>query len=179
VTSIVIGLVISYIALAVLLLVMILYSRLHWGMKAAVVVLASVFYPVSYFSLLEILGWPTAQELPDRFRLVAAQVYEPDKQQETSGAIYVWVTDVSEKAGQVAPRAYVLTYNPTLHNKIEEATKSLRAGVPQLGELVKEEDKGAAPGRVATDVTRTATPVTAPKFDIVFTPLSTTALPEK
>ena len=112
-TSIVIGLVISYIALAVLLLVMILYSRLHWGMKAAVVVLASVFYPVSYFSLLEILGWPTAQELPDRFRLVAAQVYEPDKQQETSGAIYVWVTDVSEKAGQVAPRAYVLTQELT------------------------------------------------------------------
>jgi hypothetical protein len=178
VTTIVIGLVVSYIALAVLLLVMILYSRLHWTMKAAVVVLASVFYPVSYFSLLQILGWPTAQPLPDRFRLVAAQVYEPEKQQETSGAIYLWVTDVSEKAGQVAPRAYVLTYEPTLHNKIEEATKSLRAGVPQLGEIVKEE-AGGAPGRVATDTTRTATAVTAERFDIVFTPLSTTALPEK
>ena len=57
-TSIVIGLVISYIALAVLLLVMILYSRLPWGMKAAGVGLAPLFSPGCYFSLLASLGWP-------------------------------------------------------------------------------------------------------------------------
>ncbi|MGB8275750.1 MAG: hypothetical protein WCF16_10840 [Alphaproteobacteria bacterium] len=176
--TIVIGLVISYVALAILLLAMLLYSRLHWTLKAAAIVLVSVFYPVSYLSLMEILGWPTAQPLPDRFRLVAAQVYEPDKQEGTSGAIYLWVTDVSENAGRVAPRAYLLTYSSKLHTAVEDATKSLRSGVPQIGEMVKDEETGG-PGRVPTDTAKMAAVAATNKFDIIFTPLSTTALPEK
>ena len=97
------GLIVSYTLLAVLLLAMLLYSRIHWGIKAVIVALVSTFYPISYFSLMTLLGWPTATKLPDRFRLVAAEVYEPDKSQGSPGEIYLWVTSLSENAGRTAP----------------------------------------------------------------------------
>lgn len=174
VTTVILSLVASYVALAVLLLAMLVYSRAHWMMKAAVVVLVSVFYPISYFSLMELLGWPTAQRLPDRFRLVSAQVYEPDERSGRQGAIYLWVASLSENAGRVTPRAYEVTYSEGLHKKVESAKKSLDQGTQQMGEVKEEAPTGLIPLRI-TDLSRTAAVAT----DISFHALSETVLPEK
>lgn len=173
-TTEILALVASYVLLALLALVMILYSRLHWLLKAGVIVLVSAFYPISYFSLMALLGWPTEQHLPDRFRLVAAQVYEPDKQRGTRGAIYLWTANLSKNAGRVTPRAYELPYSMDLHTKVAEARKQLQKGVPQMGEVEKEDTTGVTPFNL-TDISRTA-PVST---DITFYALSDTVLPEK
>ncbi len=162
----------AYVFLAVLVLVMILYSRVHWGLKAAVVVLVSASYALTYFSFMALLGWPTDQRLPDRFRLVAAQVYEPDETRGTGGAVYLWATDLSRDAGRVTPRAYELPYSPDLHAKVVEANNSLQKGVPQMGEI--EEEEGSGPVR-PTDVSRQE-PIAA---KITFYALSDIVLPEK
>lgn len=172
------GLIVSYAALAVLLLVMVLYTRFHWAIKAAVVVLVSVYLPVSYFSLVGILGWPTYGKLPDRFRLVGAEVYEPDKAQGTPGEIYLWVTALSERAGRTTPRAYKLPYSPVLHSKISDAEKGMNSGVEQMGEVIgSDEETASGPPRVAADLSRTSE--LTKTLDIEFTPFATTILPTK
>ena len=172
------GLIVSYAILAVLLLAMVLYTPFHWAIKATVVVLVCLYLPVSYFSLVGILGWPTYGKLPDRFRLVGAEVYEPDKAQGTPGEIYLWVTALSERAGRTTPRAYKIPYSPVLHSKIAEAEKGLNSGVEQMGEVVgSEEEIAAGPPRVAADLSRT-TELTK-NLDLEFTPFATTILPTK
>lgn len=173
-TTVILGLVAGYVLLAVLLLIMLLYSRVHWAAKALVVVVVSAFYPVTYFSLMALLGWPTEQELPQRFRLVAAQVYEPDKTRGTGGRIYLWVASLADDAGRVTPRAFEIAYSDTLHNKITEANKSLHAGKPQMAEVEKQGNLADSPFRIF-DFARTE-PVAA---EINFFELSETVLPEK
>lgn len=172
------GLIVSYSILAILLLVMILYTNFHWALKAAVVVLVSLYLPVSYFSLVNILGWPTYGHLPDRFRLVGAEVYEPDKAQGTAGEIYLWVTALSERAGRTIPRAYKIPYSPVLHSKIAEAEKGLNSGVEQMGEVLgSDQDANAGPPRVAADLSRTSE--ITESLDLEFTPFASTILPTK
>jgi hypothetical protein len=164
--------------LAVLLLAMVLYSRIHWGIKVAIVVLVSAFYPVNYFSLTSLLGWPAGTKLPDRFRLVAAEIYEPDKAQGSPGEIYLWVTSLSENAGRAAPRAYKIPYSPTLHTKLEEAKKGLVNGVGEMGEVVgADAETASGPPTVAADLSRTS--AITKSIDINFTPFATTVLPTK
>lgn len=171
------GLIVSYAILAVLLLVMVLYTRFHWALKSAVVVLVAVYLPVSYFTLVDAFGWPTYGHLPDRFRLVGAEVYEPDKSQGTPGEIYLWVTALSDRAGRAPPRAYKIPYSPVLHTKISEAEKGLNAGVEQMGEVVGEDLEQTGPPRVAADLSRTSE--ITEHLDIDFTPFANTILPTK
>ncbi len=171
-------LIVSYTVLAVLLLAMLLYSRFHWGVKAAVVVLVTAFYPVSYIALVDLLGWPTGTHLPDSFRLVAAQVYEPDKAQGAPGEIYLWVTALSDNAGRSTPRAYKIPYSAALHEKLDEAEKGLKNGTEQMGEVVATgQATGSGPPAIAADASRTSD-VSNP-IDIVFTPFAKTVLPSK
>lgn len=168
----------SYILLAVLLLAMLIYSRLHWGIKAAAIVLVSAFYPISYFALVDLLGWPTGTKLPDRFRLIAAQVYEPDKAQGTRGEIYLWVTSLDENAGRGTPRAYKIPYSPALHSKLDEADKALKNGTAEMGEVVgSDQEVASGPPQIAADVSRTS--AITKSIDINFTPFATTILPTK
>lgn len=173
-TIAILALVVGYVLLAVLVLAVSLYARVHWGLKAGVIVLVSVFYPITYLSLMSLLGWPTSQPLPERFRLVAAQVYEPDKQLRTTGAIYLWAASFAERAGRVTPRAYELPYSEELHTKVAEATKSLQKGVAQMGEITQEDTGGSLPKKI-TDLTRTSVVASS----LTFHALSETILPEK
>ena len=47
---------------------------------------------------------------------------------------------MNEKSGLGIPRSFELPYNKEVHEKISQATVSLKNGIPQMGEMV-EEDK--------------------------------------
>ena len=47
------------------------------------------FYVLTYKSFKNLLGWPSSESLPDRFRLVAAQIYEPNALINSEGAIFL------------------------------------------------------------------------------------------
>ena len=78
------GIISAYILLALLLLSINLYSIWSWQIKAATIVLTSVFYVVTYYSLPGLLGWPTSQNPPAQFRLLAAHVEQPNKEKNTT-----------------------------------------------------------------------------------------------
>jgi|SRR5690606_2211400 hypothetical protein len=139
-----VGLISAYVLVALLLLSVNLYSAWRWQVKAAVTVVTSAFYIVTYLSLPPLLGWPVTQDLPEKFRLLGVYVQQPDKVADTEGAIYFWVTDAAELGGEPEPRAYRLPYSPALHEAALGAAAKLAKGVAQLGE-VKDPEGGVRP----------------------------------
>ena len=132
------GLIAAYIIVALLLVSLNLYTRWSWRVKAALVVIVSAFYLVTYFSLPPLLGWPADETLPKRFNLVAVYVQEPDKSTGAEGEIFLWATDMAKGPRGAEPRAYRVPFSGELHQKVVEAGNKMRKGLPQLGELSEE-----------------------------------------
>ena len=142
-SSTIISIIVSYIVLSFLLLIFNLRTNFHWIGKALMIISVTFFYILTYTSFKSILGWPTKNMLPERFRLVGAQIYEPNIVTNSEGSIYVWITDMNEKSGLGIPRSYELPYSKEIHGKISKATVNLKNGIPQMGEMI-EEDKEEA-----------------------------------
>ena len=129
------GLIAAYVLIALLLLSINLYSNWSWKIKTGAVVLTSAFYVVTYLSFPPLLGWPTGQDPPERFRLIAAHVVQPDKVTGDEGAIYLWLTQIEDLSSSSPPRAYELPYSSPLHELVINASSKLDKGIPQLGEF--------------------------------------------
>tara|TARA_E500000178_G_C17035003_1_gene762923 strand:- start:4479 stop:5003 length:525 start_codon:yes stop_codon:yes gene_type:complete len=139
--STVLSIVVSYIVLAFLLLIFNLRTSYHWLLKSLLIASVTLFYILTYNSFKEILGWPTKETLPDRFRLVSAQIYEPNVITNSEGSIYIWITDMNDKSGLGIPRSHELPYSKEVHEQVSKASINLKNGVPQMGELQVEEEK--------------------------------------
>ena len=136
------GLLTAFVLLAMLLLSLNLYSSWSWPVKVSAIVLVSLFYIISYFSFPPLLGWPTDDDdIPERFRLLAAHVQEPDKISGTEGAIYLWLSDMTSGKNSKVPRAYQLPFNNDLHKKVVDAKAKLHKKLPQLGEISEDDVK--------------------------------------
>ena len=129
------GIISAYILLALLLLSINLYSKWSWHIKAATIILTSVFYIVTYYSLPALLGWPTSQNPPAQFRLLAAYVEQPDKEKNTKGAIYLWLSKIINLTELTEPRAYEFDYSIELHEKIINVNAKLNKNIKQIGEF--------------------------------------------
>jgi hypothetical protein len=125
--------------LALLLLSINLYSNWSWPVKAATIVITSVFYIVAYFSVPPLLGWPTSAELPQKFKLNAVYVQQPDKATGEEGAIFLWLTGIDDLKPESVPRSYRLPYSDPLYEAVNDARIKLKKGMEQLGEVKKPE----------------------------------------
>ena len=134
------GIIAAYILLALLLLSINLYSKWSWQVKAATIVLTSVFYVVTYYSLPALLGWPTSQKPPSQFRLLAAHVIQPDKEKNTSGTVYLWLSKIINMTELSEPRAYEFDYSAELHEKIINVNAKLDNDIAQIGEFKEPDD---------------------------------------
>jgi hypothetical protein len=169
----ILGLSITYVALAALVLAIFLLTRLPAWIKLLCVILVSGFYYMTYHSLQGLLGWPTQQELPDNFLLLSSSITEPDETTGDPGRIHVWLnafTDDNQPA--LEPRAFYLPYDLELHSSLEAALKKQRRGNVQLGRSKKE---AANHDDTPTDLTRYGQKRTV----IEFYDLPTPELPEK
>lgn len=137
----VIGLSLTYVALAALLLGIFLQGKLPTWIKFACIILISSFYYLTYHSFLGMLGWPTQQQLPEQFQLMASTITEPDDSTGEEGVIHIWVTAFVDNRPAREPRAYELPYDLDLHASLDEALHEQRQGNVQLGRrLVEIED---------------------------------------
>ena len=146
-----VGLIAAYVLIALLLIAVTLYAQFSWRIKAGLIAIVSAFYIVTYFSFPPLLGWPTDEELPKRFNLVAIFVQEPDKTTGDPGEIFLWLTNLERGARRNEPRAYRVPFNDELHAKVVEAGTKMRKGLPQLGEVV---DENLGPHARPTDESR-------------------------
>ena len=133
--------IICYAILAFLLVLFNLRTTFHWIIKSLMIIVTTTFCVLTYDSFKNLIGWPSNDNLPDRFRLVAAQIYEPNALINSEGSIFLWITDMNDLAGLSTPRSYSVRYNKEVHEKISKALVSLKNGVPQMGENINENKK--------------------------------------
>lgn len=122
------GLVLAYGVLAALLVSVCLYSNWRWWVKAAATLGLILLYISSYLSIPPLLGWPTDNDIPKQFRLLAFNVEENE-------GVYIWVSDLRNGVQLGTPRAHVLPYSKELHKDIQVAGAKLRRGISIIGEI--------------------------------------------
>ncbi len=123
------GLIISYFILLAALLCMLLYTPWHWIYKSMMIICVSLFYYVTYFSITEFYGWPTANHRPEKLQIVAIYIDAPNK-------IYLWGHDLKLGIAGKRPRAYELNYSTKLNSSLNEASNKLKKGFPMIAEFV-------------------------------------------
>ena len=69
----------AYVVMGVLLLSVGLTAPIRWWVKAAAIVVTSLFFVEAFFSTKGLLGWPGGGRLPARFQLLWTRVVEPDR----------------------------------------------------------------------------------------------------
>ncbi len=154
-----IELIAGYVVLAAILLSINLWARIRWPIKFAAIAITTGFFFVTFVSIEQLQGWPTDQQLPNRFEFLHAVVVEPNQARGEPGAIYIWAltlaatgTDAESGAqspeaidtriapGQM-PRAYHLPYTRPMHKKVHEAQELVIEGVRQVAEADREPRK--------------------------------------
>ncbi|MBC6496802.1 MAG: hypothetical protein GDA54_00540 [Alphaproteobacteria bacterium GM7ARS4] len=163
---------ISYTLVACVLVIIHMRTSLHWGIKSSLTLGMALFYIMHYYGLKQLPGWPSHEELPSEFRLVAAQIYEPNPITQHPGHIYLWVSSMHDDIGLSTPQAFVLDYNGTLHTNINQALNRMKSGKPQLGTTSENETQ-----RNKQTTRRDMTSVADMK--ITFEDLPSRLLPEK
>ena len=134
------GLVAAYVLIALLLLSINLYSNWGWKVKAGSIIVTALLYVVTYLSFPPLLGWPTGEQPPERFRLIGADIVQPDKATGAEGMIYLWLKDLDDLSGRTQPRSYKLAYSADLHEIVIAAKSKLNKGMQQLGEFKEPPD---------------------------------------
>ena len=132
--SVILMLSVAYALVGALLLVVLVYVRLPWPLKAAAVVVTSSFYVASFLGMRGLLGWASVDRLPPSFKLLQARIVEPHSLEGDPGAIYLWVEALDEgNRPSGVPRAYRIPYSDRLADKTDKAQSEIAAGRAQGG----------------------------------------------
>ncbi len=130
--SILLLITVNVVVLALLVLVLI-FSRLHWVLRLLLVLVVSGSYWIAYQGWDRSQGWPSSNAVPEKFLLHGAVIEEPNKEEGVAGTIFLWATDLSSFIPAEQPRAYVMPYSKRLHSAAQEALRNMRNGELQLG----------------------------------------------
>ncbi len=132
----IIGLTLTYVALAALLLGIFMLARVPAWLKSCCLLMISGFYYLTWYSYAGLLGWPTRQALPEHFQLLASSITEPDQSHGEAGHIHLWLNAFEDNRPVAEPRAYVIPYDLKIHAALDEALSKQRQGKIQLGRRV-------------------------------------------
>jgi hypothetical protein len=162
-TTTVIAISAAYVVLGVLLLSVGLTSPLRWWVKAAAIVVTSVFFVEVFFATKGLLGWPGTGRLPARFQLLWTRVVEPDPKVHDAGSIFLWVEEVDENNVPTGtPRSYRLPYTKPMADKSLKARDEIMSGNPQEGtaeDLAENETPPGTMANVPENLTTTQAPI--------------------
>jgi len=156
--SVILTLSVAYALIGALLLVVMVYARLPWQLKAVAVVVTSSFYIASFLGMRGLLGWASLEKLPANFKLLQARIVEPHSLEGDLGSIYLWVEaldDGNRPSG--VPRAYRIPYSDRLADETDKAQTEIAAGRAQGGRAA---DYGSGEGGVLDSVRAYITPNT-------------------
>ena len=132
------GTVAAYVLLAVLLLSLNIASLWRWWVKLAAILVTTAAFIGTYIAITGLVGWPSAEAIPDRFSLLAARIVEPDKASGAPGHLYMWVEEIDEDNLPISqPRNHEVVYTVALANALYAAQQKLADGQQVLGEMLE------------------------------------------
>ena len=122
------ALALCYAAVAALLLNLNVASAWGWKVKVGAILLVSVLYGVTWYGIIGIEGWPTEEQMPERFQLQWLTIDEPDPSGDSEGRIYFWVRSTGGGGAPSEPRAHALPYDDPTADSAREALQLLQEG---------------------------------------------------
>ncbi|MBR0798171.1 hypothetical protein JQ615_22525 [Bradyrhizobium jicamae] len=156
--SVILTLAVAYAVIGALLLIVLVYARLHWSLKAVAIVVTSAFYVISFGGMRGLLGWASTETLPANFKLLATRIVEPHSLEGDPGSIYLWVEELDDDNRPSAiPRAFRIPYSEALAEQTHTADTEVKAGHPQGGRAA---DFGGGEGTILDLVREYITPKT-------------------
>ena len=119
----------AYVIVAALLLNMNLATRYSAGVKALVIVLVSLLYFGAWHGYRGLMGWPSPDPLPEKFRVLWISIDEPDKANGLPGSLDYWVRAL-DSAGLASgpPRAHRLVWTEAEAEAAQEALDRMDEG---------------------------------------------------
>lgn len=131
------GLLSGFMLVLFLLYYLLIKTSLGLTYKIVAVVIISAFYWIQYESLQQYTGWPSHDDLPQKFILLATHVQEPSKQNGDQGVMYWWLRDSTKPDSP--PRVFQLPYQAELHKKTVQIVEEQKKGSLYLGRLTQQD----------------------------------------
>jgi hypothetical protein len=126
----------AYALVASLLAYLLLLSRLHWVFKGLASLSVVALIPLTFFGVGELRGLPSDGDIPDSFRMLWAQVTEPNPLQGEKGRVFLWLQRLDQDNFPIGqPRAYQLPYSDDLKIKVNEAMGRISQGEDIQGKV--------------------------------------------
>lgn len=126
----------AYALVAALLAYVLLLSRLHWAFKALATAATVVLIPLTFNGVGELRGLPSDGPIPSSFRMLWAQVLEPNPLQHEKGNVFLWLQALdAENFPSGQPRAYQLPYSDDLKIKVNDALAKISQGEEIQGKV--------------------------------------------
>ena len=131
------GLVVAFILLATVTAWNTIRTKGWPGLKIITISILIWYGFVVYFTIPQIMGWPTEKDLPADSKIISVRIVEP--RENDKGAMYFWLSrnpDHKKDAmnllrpdkfliytGRMQPRSYKIPYDRKLHKKLLKAQK--------------------------------------------------------
>ncbi|MGJ4887159.1 hypothetical protein ACQR0Z_24975 [Bradyrhizobium sp. HKCCYLS3077] len=132
--TVIVTLSVCYALIGALLLLVLVYARLPWPVKAVAVVITSAFYVGSFVGARGLLGWASVDRLPKAFKVLQVRIVDPHSVEGDPGAVYLWVETLDDdNRPSGVPRAYRIPFSDKLAEKAQHAADQIAAGHPQGG----------------------------------------------
>ena len=110
--------------IAILLLLGVIYSRVHWVLKSILLVISLLFGVVFYRGYVGSLGYPAPITPPPLFRFLYGFVHEPFLLKGDPGAVYIWMM----MPGSEMPRVIAVPYSTASRKIIGDAKQRVERG---------------------------------------------------
>jgi hypothetical protein len=125
---------------AALLAYLLLLTRIHWVLKLLATAATVAAIPLTFWGVGELRGLPSDGEIPSSFRMLWAQMIEPNALRGEEGRVYLWLQTLDSDNFPVGPpRAYQLPYSEDLIVKVNEAMGRISEGEQIQGTVDAEE----------------------------------------
>ncbi|WP_292023986.1 hypothetical protein [Maritimibacter sp. UBA3975] len=139
-TYVILALTASYALVVSLLAYLVLLTNIHIVMKVFATVATVATIPLTFWGVGELRGMPSDGELPLSFRMLWAQMIEPNALQGEEGRVYVWLQALDTENFPVGPpRAYQLPYSDDLIIKVNDALGRISEGEEMQGTIDSDE----------------------------------------
>lgn len=146
--STIIGISITFVVISAMCLWFIILGKGYWWLKGIMVSIVLYFSFGLWYSVSSLSGWPTEQNLPEKFMVHWALVKEPSKLNSSDlGSILMWASGIDDENEKIesslfpfkinkkkGPRVYKIPYSEQMHQKLAKAMQQIAQGKGVMGE---------------------------------------------